>query len=227
MPGEYENQFGSIRINHQAGSTLNTVQNRKLRWTASTSRNVMAAAAAATSFKAPKTELLNGKAVKMSPTLSIMSQNWFTHSYKWKIIWPAISYKVLTIAFSKPHSWFLELLYLIINGSIHSAVQPNRENTNLEVIPKTNSSETQLCCTEILSFIEAAVPKTKNTASGMPRDTPFRQKLHSCPRSTGRNDLADQGRKTNLTPERFSIHVTWRNTTWEQPTWLYREVHSA
>lgn len=37
-------------------------------------------AAAATSFKASKTELLNGKAVKMSPTLSIMSQNWFTHS---------------------------------------------------------------------------------------------------------------------------------------------------
>lgn len=30
--------------------------------------------------------------------------------------------------------------------------------------------------TEILSFIEAAVPKTKNTASGMPHDTPFRQK---------------------------------------------------
>lgn len=27
--------------------------------------------------------------------------------------------------------------------------------------------ETQLCCTEILSFIEAAVLQTKNTASGM------------------------------------------------------------
>lgn len=63
MPGEYENQFGSIQINHQAGSTLNTVQNSKLRWTASTSRNVMAAAAAATSkaaSKASKAELLNG-----------------------------------------------------------------------------------------------------------------------------------------------------------------------
>lgn len=56
----------------------------------------------------------------------------------------------------------------------------------------------------------------------MTRPSDKKKKLHSCPRSIGRNDLADQGRKTNLTPKRFSIHVTWRNTTWEQPTWLYR-----
>lgn len=64
------------------------------------------------------------------------------------MIWPAISYKILTIAFSKPHSWFLELLYLIIHGNSNSAVQPNHENTNLGVIPKTNSNETQLYCTK-------------------------------------------------------------------------------
>lgn len=31
MPEEYENQFGRIRVNHQAGSTLYTGQNSKLR----------------------------------------------------------------------------------------------------------------------------------------------------------------------------------------------------
>lgn len=65
------------------------------------------------------------------------------------------------IAFSKPHSWFLELLYLIINGSIHSVVQPNHKNTNLGVIPKTNSNETQLCCTEILSLYWSSSPKNQ------------------------------------------------------------------
>lgn len=30
--------------------------------------------------------------------------------------------------------------------------------------------------------------------------------------------MADRARKTNLTPERFSIRVIWRNTTWEQHT---------
>lgn len=70
-----------------------------------------------------------------------------------KVVWPAISYKTLTIAFSKPHSWFLEvLLYLIINGHSNSVAQPNHKNTNLGFTPKTNSNEIQLYYTEILSL---------------------------------------------------------------------------
>lgn len=87
--------------------------------------------------------------------------------------------KILTIAFSKPHSWFLELLYLIINGSINRRFNQITRTQIwgwfqklIRMRPNCTIQKFQLC-------IEAAVPKTKNTASGTPRDTPFRQRRAS------------------------------------------------
>lgn len=121
---------------------------------------------------------------------------------------------------SKPHSWFLELLYLIINGS--SQFRFNQiENTNLEVIPKTNSVRPN-CAVQKFYFIEAAKSQKPRTLHlgclvTRPSDRNFTRALGAL---AGMIWLIKAGKQTSH--QNVSIHVTWRNTTWEQPTWLYR-----
>lgn len=81
-------------------------------------------AAAATSFKASKTELLNGKAVK-NHLLYPSCPKTGSHTPKnEKIIWPAISYKILTLHFQShiPGSWNYYTL-LSMEVSIHGSTK--------------------------------------------------------------------------------------------------------
>lgn len=121
----------------------------------------------------------------------------------------------LTIAFSKPHSWFLELLYLIIKGNSNSAIQPNHKNTNLGVIPKTNSTEIQLRKSKLIMKQQSQKPRTLNL--GCHRTHPSDRK--SCTLAQEYWQEWSGWSRQKHTSHTCSICVTWRNTMWDGGAW--------
>lgn len=117
----------------------------------------------------------------------------------------------LTITFSKPHSWFLELLYLIINANSNSAIQPNHKNTNLGVIPKTNSTEIQLRKSKLIMKQQSQKPRTLHL--GCHRTHPSDR---SCTLAQEYWREWSGWSRQKHTLHTCSICVTWRNTMWDR-----------